>query len=165
VSLGHAERWLKWGIFEWAVTCALFLAGLRWGPQGVAVAWSVSFWILTLPSLWYAGRPVDFGVMRVVRAIWRYIAASLAAGVAAYAVLAHSVWLQSLDDVAGSLLRIVCVTVLFGALYLAAVIALHRGLKPLRTMITLIGELRGRRPAAVANSAENTSAVDAVPSA
>jgi PST family polysaccharide transporter len=157
VSLGHAERWLKWGIFEWAVTCALFSAGLPWGPQGVAVAWSVSFWVLTLPSIWYAGRPIGFGVMPVVRAIWRYIAASLAAGVAAFEVLTHSAWLLILDDTAGALLRIVCVTVLFGALYLLAVIALYRGLKPLRTMITLIGEVRGRRLAVVKVTADNTS--------
>ncbi|UWZ86932.1 lipopolysaccharide biosynthesis protein [Occallatibacter riparius] len=162
VSLGHAERWLKWGIFEWAVTCALFLAGLPWGPQGVAVAWSASFWALTLPSLWYAGRPVDFGVMPVVRAIWRYIVASLAASVAAYAVLAHSWWLRNLEDTAGALLRIVCVTATFGVLYLAAVVVLHRGPAPLRTMVTLIGELRGRRrPATVAN---NTSRVVTAPS-
>ncbi len=153
VSLGHADRWLKWGIFEWVVTCGMFLAGLPWGPQGVAVAWSVSFWVLTLPSIWYAGRPIDFGMMPVVRVIWRYTLASLAAGVAAYAALAHSAWLLRLDGTGGAALRIGCVTVLFDALYLVAVIVLHRGPKPLRTMITLIGELRGKRPAAASSVA------------
>jgi PST family polysaccharide transporter len=163
VSLGHADRWLRWGIFEWVVTCGLFLAGLPWGPQGIAVAWTVSFWILTLPSIWYAGRPIGFGAMPVVRAIWRYTLASLAAGVAAYAVLAHSTWLRALDGTAGAALRIACVTVVFGAFYLVGVILLHRGLAPLRTMLTLIGELRGRRrPAPV--HADTTSGAEVVPS-
>jgi len=162
VSLGHADRWLKWGIFEWAVTCALLFAGLRWGPQGVAMAWSVAFWVLTLPSIWYAGRPIGFGVMPVVRAIWRYILASLAAGVASYAVMTRSLCLLQLDGTAGALLRIVCVTVLFGVLYIAAVIAFHRGPAPLRTMITLIGELRGRRRTAAANRASMAEAVPSV---
>jgi O-antigen/teichoic acid export membrane protein len=150
VSLGHADRWLKWGIFEWVVTCALFFAGLPWGPQGIAVAWSVSFWALALPSIWYAGRPIDFGVMPVVRAIWRYTVASLVAGAAAYFVLAQSAWLRDLNGTGGAALRIACVSALFGALYLGAVIGLHRGLAPLRTMITLMAELRGRRRPAVA---------------
>jgi PST family polysaccharide transporter len=163
VSLGHADRWLRWGIFEWVVTCGLFLAGLPWGPQGIAVAWTVSFWILTLPSIWYAGRPIGFGAMPVVRAIWRYTLASLTAGVAAYAVLAHSTWLRALDGTAGAALRIACVTVVFGAFYLAGVILLHRGPAPLRTMLTLIGELRGRRrPAPV--HADTTSGAEVVPS-
>jgi PST family polysaccharide transporter len=162
VSLGHADRWLKWGIFEWVVTCGLFLVGALRGPQGVAVAWSVSAWMLTLPSIWYAGRPIDFGVMPVVRAIWRYILASLAAGVATYTVLTHSAWLVHLDGTGGAALRIVCVTMLFGVLYIAAVIALHRGPKPLRTMITLIGELRGRRQPAASNSTFRAGVVPSV---
>jgi hypothetical protein len=91
--------------------------------------------------------------MPVVRVIWRYTVASLAAGVAAYAVLAHSAWLLRLDGTGGAALRIACVTVLFGALYLVAVIVLHRGPKPLRTMITLIGELRGKTPPAASSVA------------
>jgi len=162
VSLGHADRWLKWGIFEWVVTCGMFLAGLPWGPQGVAVAWSVSFWVLTLPSIWYAGRPIGFGMMPVVRAIWRYTVASLAAGVAAYAVLTHSAWLLGLDGTGGAAVRIGCMTVLFGLLYLVAVIVLHRGLKPLRTMITLIGELRGKRPAVPVSNILGAEVVPAV---
>ena len=77
VSLGHADRWLRWGIFEWVVTISLFFAGLPWGPQGVAVAWCVSFWVLTLPAIWYAGRPIGLGVGPVIAVIWRYIAAAL----------------------------------------------------------------------------------------
>jgi polysaccharide transporter, PST family len=150
VSLGHADRWLRWGIFEWAVTCALFFCGLPWGPQGIAVAWCVSFWVLTLPSIWYAGRPIDFGVAPVIRAIWRYTVAAIAAGLAAYAVLAHSAPMQAWAGAGGAALRIACVTVMFGALYLAAVVILHRGLAPLRTMATLLSELRSqKRPAVI----------------
>jgi PST family polysaccharide transporter len=143
------------------VTCALFFAGLPWGPQGIAVAWSASFWILTLPSIWYAGRPIDFGVMPVVRAIWRYILASLTAGTAVYFLLAHSAWLRDMQGAGGAALRIACVTAMFGALYIAAVIVLHRGPAPLRTMITLIAELRGRRRPIVANT---TSGPEPAPS-
>jgi PST family polysaccharide transporter len=150
VSLGHADRWLRWGIFEWAVTCALFFACLPWGPQGIAVAWCVSFWLLTLPSIWYAGKPIGFGVSPVIRAIWRYTVAAIVAGFAAYAVTAQSATMRAWAGAGGAALRIACMTVLFGALYLSAVVALHRGSAPLRTMATLLRELKGKRQPAVA---------------
>lgn len=156
VSLGHADRWLRWGIFEWVVTCALFFAGLPWGPQGIAVAWCVSFWVLTLPALWYAGKPIGFGVAPVIQAIWRYIVAALAAGIAAFALLARRATLNGWPGAGGAALRIGCTTTLFGALYVLAVILLYRGPAPLRTMATLLRELRGGKRSAIA-AADTTS--------
>ena len=145
VSLGHPDRWVRWGIFEWAVTCSLFFAGLRWGPQGVAVAWSVSFWVLTLPAIWYAGRPIGLGVGPVIAAIWRYIAAASAAGVVSYLILRRLRVLDQLPGAQGAALRIGFATLEFAALYLAGVILLHRGPAPLRTASKLMRDLRGRK--------------------
>ncbi|HWG21592.1 MAG TPA: lipopolysaccharide biosynthesis protein [Terracidiphilus sp.] len=156
VSLGHADRWLRWGIFEWVITCSLFFAGLPWGPQGIAVAWCVSFWVLTLPAIWYAGRPIGFGVAPVIRAIWRYIVAALAAGVATWFLLARVATLAQALGAGGAALRIACTSALFGALYITAVVLLHRGPAPLRTMVTLLRELRGRRRPVLA-TADTTS--------
>ena len=80
LSIGRADRWLRWGVFEISVTTLLFLLGLPWGGVGIAVAWTVSFWLLTIPSLWYAGRPIQFGVAPAIGAIWKYVLASAAAG-------------------------------------------------------------------------------------
>jgi len=145
VSLGHADRWLRWGIFEWVVTCSLFLAGLPLGPKGIAIAWSVSFWILTLPAIWYAGKPIGFGAGPVIRAIWRYIAAALVAGAAAYWLLAHTRFLVDAQGAGGAALRIACVTVLFGTMYVSWVVILHGSPAPLRTLAKLMRELRGRK--------------------
>jgi O-antigen/teichoic acid export membrane protein len=60
LSIGRADRWFRWGMVELAVTVLLFLVCLRWGPIGIAVAWTTSFWILTIPAIWYAGRPIQF---------------------------------------------------------------------------------------------------------
>lgn len=145
VSLGHADRWLRWGIFEWVVTCSLFFCGLPWGPQGVAVAWCVSFWLLTLPAIWYAGRPIGLGVGPVVAVIWRYIAAALAAALVCYAIGEHFAALLQLPGASGAFLRIAFVTLEFTALYLAGVVILHRGAAPLRTAAKLLRDLRGRK--------------------
>src|SRR5260370_29051928 len=80
LSIGRADRWFRWGIVEFIVTCLLFLAGLPWGPVGIAVAWTLSFWVLTIPAMWYAGRPIQLGIATVIAAIWKYLLASLLAG-------------------------------------------------------------------------------------
>lgn len=147
VSLGHADRWVRWGIFEWVVTCSLFFAGLPWGPQGIAVAWCVSFWLLTLPAIWYAGRPIGLGVGPVIEAVWRYIAAALAAAVGSYLLLGQIRFLYDAAGTAGAAVRIACVTAMFGGFYVLAVVILHRGAAPLRTALTLLRDLRGRKSA------------------
>src|SRR2546427_429803 len=76
LSIGRADRWLRWGIVEFTVTGLLFLAGLRWGPAGIAVAWVVSLWALTVPALWYAGRPIRLGIVAIIGAVWKYVLAS-----------------------------------------------------------------------------------------
>ncbi len=160
VSLGHADRWLRWGILEWVVTCGLFVAGLRWGPEGIAVAWGVSFWVLTLPAIAYAGKPINLGAFRVLGAIWRYVVAALLAGVAAFAILLRLRPLQTAPGVGGAALRIACVTVLFGALYMVGVVAFHGSTTPLGRVVRLVRELRGakaQRGAAMAAAANSTS--------
>jgi len=147
VSLGHADRWVRWGIFEWVVTCSLFFAGLPWGPQGIAVAWCVSFWVLTLPAIWYAGRPIGLGVGPVIAVIWRYIAAAVASAVSSYLLLGELKVLRAAAGAGGAALRIACVTGMFGGLYLLAVVILHRGPAPLRTAAKLVKDLRGRKSA------------------
>jgi len=56
LSIGTAHRWFRWVVVEFAVTFLLFLVGIHWGPEGIAGAWTLSFWILTIPAFWYAGK-------------------------------------------------------------------------------------------------------------
>jgi PST family polysaccharide transporter len=145
LSIGRADRWLRWSIVEVSVTCLLFLAALPWGPPGIAVAWAASFWILMVPSLWYAGRPVHFGVKPMLGAIWRYILAAMLAGCAAglLAPVIRSFIIGS--PVITAICRIIMISALFAAGYLGALIVLHGGLKPLYQMASLLGEIMPRR--------------------
>jgi PST family polysaccharide transporter len=141
LSIGRADRWLRWSIIELTVTGTLFLLGLHWGPVGIAAAWTLSFWILTVPAFWYAGKPVGIGVAPVVGAAWRYLVASLLAGCATAAII-HGI--PSLGAVAGSggaLTRIALTTGLVGTFYLGGVILLHGGYSPIFQVIGLLMEI------------------------
>ena len=92
LSLGTTGRFLRWTVLELSVTGLLFLLALRWGPVGIAAAWTASFCILTIPAFWYAGKPIDLKVGFVLNAIWRYIVAALIAGLSCAAIVARMRW-------------------------------------------------------------------------
>jgi O-antigen/teichoic acid export membrane protein len=141
LSIGRADRWFRWVIVEFTVTASLFLIGLRWGPVGVAAAWSASFWILTLPGFWYAGRPIHFGVAPIISTVWRYVVASMMAGGASALIIREVSWLLSSPSALFALARIVIISVLFSTLYVGAVILLHGGPEPLYRFGKLLPDL------------------------
>ena len=144
VSIGRADRWFLWSIVEWVVTFGLFLVCLPYGPQGIAVAWCVSYWILTVPGMWYAGKPIGLGVGQVVGVVWRYVFASTAAGIVTFLASRSFLALAEVPGGGGAALRIVCVTAVFAVFYLGAVVILHGGTEPLRRILRLVRELRGK---------------------
>jgi O-antigen/teichoic acid export membrane protein len=145
LSVGRADRGFRWGLVEVAVTGSCLLIGLQWGPVGVAIGWVASLWILTIPALWYAGRPVSLGIAPVIGAVWTYVVASGLAGVVSAAVIrAIPVSLVASASV-GAFVRIVAISLVFGTLYVLAVVMIHRGLAPIRQVLRLAGDMLPRR--------------------
>jgi len=165
LSIGTPGRWLRWTIVELVVTGALFLLALHWGPTGIAVAWTASFWILVIPAFRYAGAPIQLEVSAVIGSTWRYLAAAVLAGCgcAGFTHLAHFV--TDLPDWKGALVRLVATSVVFLALYLASVVLVHRGLAPLREAVRLLretvstGKAQVQLPSEISIDEEVTTAV------
>lgn len=141
LSLGTPGRWFRWGIVEFVVTGLLFLAGLHWGPVGVAAAWTASFWILTIPAFWYAGQPIGFGASAIVATVWRFLVASGLAGFASVGIMHFFPSLAVERGWVGALVRVVVTSLLFLILYVLAVILLHGNAAPLRQFARLFGEM------------------------
>lgn len=160
LSIGRADRWLRWGILEVFVTFLFFLFGLPWGPVGVAIAWSAALWTLTFPALWYAGQPVRLGISPVLGAVWKYVAASLVAGFATAGIggrlppalfpAPHSLW-DATIAIAGN-------TSVFVTLYLGAIVLLHGSFAPLRRVVRLLGEMVSRRRLSEKSSSSRVNA-------
>jgi PST family polysaccharide transporter len=127
LSIGRADRWLRWGILECVLTASLFFAGSFWGVEGIAAAWTCSFWLLMLPALWYAGQPINFSPRSVVSVVWRYIVAGLVAGLSSAAIIRSVSFLAHSTDSFSIFLRILTASVLFTILYLLAIVALYGG--------------------------------------
>ncbi|HZQ21085.1 MAG TPA: lipopolysaccharide biosynthesis protein [Terriglobales bacterium] len=145
LSIGKPERWLRWTLVETGIIALSFIVALRWGPAGIAVAWSLSYWILFIPAFWYAGRPIDLGIWSLIGPIWRYAAASLVAGLGTAAVARSTIFWGAPADLQIALEAIVINSALFVALYLGTVVLLHRGFAPMQQLARLLRELAPSR--------------------
>jgi O-antigen/teichoic acid export membrane protein len=145
LSIGRADRWFRWGLVDMGVTALFLIVGVQWGAVGVALAWVAAYWVITLPALWYAGRPIQLGVPSLVSVIWKYIVASLVAGGGAFTIARAIPSLAAASGAAGAAARIVIVSLLFTALYLGVVILLHRGCGPIYQVAGLLREMTSRR--------------------
>lgn len=145
LSAGRPDRWFRWGVIEFLFTIGLFVIALPWGPSGIALAWTVSFFVLMLPAFWYAGKPIGFGVAPVLAVIWKFFVASAVAGGSAELLIRAVPMFASTAGPIGAFGRFAWDSLLFFALYLIAVVALHRGLAPISQTIRLIKELRPER--------------------
>jgi len=77
VAAGRADRWMRWGLVSSAVQIIALLCGLPFGTKGVAIAYAICMYILFVPALAYAGRPLGIGALDVVRVVGAPLAGSL----------------------------------------------------------------------------------------
>jgi O-antigen/teichoic acid export membrane protein len=147
LSIGRPERWLRWGLLEFVCTASLFLVGLHWGPFGVALAWTVSYFILMFPGFWYAGQPIGLGIGPIFAAIWKFFAASVLAGVGTALLIRVLPNFATGKGASDAFVRMGADSLLFFALYFGSIIALHRGLKPLAETVVLLRDLLPQRTA------------------
>ena len=82
LSRGMGRRYLHVGILNSAACAAGFLAGIHWGPVGVATGYAVATYLTAYPVLTWAFRRTPLHFNDFLASIWRPLTASVfAAGV------------------------------------------------------------------------------------
>ena len=145
LSIGRPERWFRWGLIEFLCTASLFLLTLRWGPSGVAFAWTASYFLLMFPGFWYAGKPIGLGIGPMLAVIWKFFAASVFAGCATVLIFKAIPYFGTVSSARGAFIRMVSVSLIFFGLYVGGIVALHRGLSPINETAGLIREFLPQR--------------------
>jgi len=72
LSLGKPGRWLRWNIIATILTIIAFVIALPYGAVAMGIAYSAKTYILLLPGLWYAGRPVKLSPKLLFSSVWPY---------------------------------------------------------------------------------------------
>lgn len=144
VTAGRTDRWMRWGVFALCAQLVALVAGLPFGPLGVATAYVVCMFTLFLPALAYAGRPLQIGAVDVIKAIGRQLVGALLCVAIGFllrnTILAHT----------NSVLRVGVLSVVFAVSYLVLVAGLLRVRTPFTTVVSLVRDsLPGRAARAV----------------
>jgi hypothetical protein len=100
VSIGRTDRLLRWTGLRFVFGTSCLLVGLQFGARGVAVGSVVALYVLTVPGLLYAVRPVGLELRQSFLEIFKYMAAGILSGLSAW-ILFYSDWevhFDVLDD-------------------------------------------------------------------
>ncbi len=141
LSIGRADRLLRWGILEFIITAALIGIGACFGLSYVALAWTVSLYLLTVPGIYYAGKPIQLTVPTILSAIWRFLMAAAVAGLLSWFVLFF--WPITAGPIAAMnvFLRLTLKLVMTMSSYVLLTTLFYGSLKPLRQVLILGREL------------------------
>lgn len=69
VAGGRPDRWMRWGMVSGVVQVVAVLCGLPFGAVGVAISYGLCMYLLFVPAIVYAGRPLQISVRDLLRAI------------------------------------------------------------------------------------------------
>ena len=141
VVAGRTDRWMRWGIFSAGVQLLALVVGLPFGPLGVAIAYAIAMFGLFIPSLVYAGRPLDIGVRDVLSATGPQTVAAVAA-----AALTYLVQQAFLTEVA-PLTRFLFSSQICLTIYLALAVVVFRVHAPLKLANSVVRDLIAKRTA------------------
>lgn len=132
VTAGRPERWRRWGVLNGILTIVALFCGLPFGALGVATAYTALIYLLFVPAIVYAGKPLGIVTADVFEAVGPQIVSAL--GAAALGFLFRYTLMQDTPP----LPRLLTLGVLCGAFYLGTVTLAFRMTKPLAVAASLV---------------------------
>jgi len=138
LSLGRPDRWLRWSAFSLLFTAVLLFLASRISPIHVAAAYSFSYYVLLVPSIWYAGKPIQLRIGPLIKALRPYFLSGLCTCVLELVLLelwkGTALHLQQLRP----LLRVGVVCTGGGVVYMGLLVAFRRSLDPIREVLSAL---------------------------
>jgi O-antigen/teichoic acid export membrane protein len=138
LSLGTPNRWLRWNLFASLFTIAAFITAAPFGAVAMAIAYSATSYVLLIPALWYAGRPIQLSLRKVTNCIWTYFASAFSVFFLWFYLSAHWLPLKALVVGLSPLNRILTTSIISFFLFIAIAIILQRNFSSIREMISLL---------------------------
>jgi PST family polysaccharide transporter len=133
LSLGYPNRWLRWSLVECALTSLFFIAGVPFGAKGVAIGYTVSYYLLFGPCLSYAAKPIGLKLQSIVAVVWRYFVAATGSGIISYFLFYRTDFLLTSHNV---FLRAVSVSASCFLFYFALTALFYRSFRPMKQFLS-----------------------------
>jgi PST family polysaccharide transporter len=138
LSLGTPNRWLQWNIFATIVTVTAFIIAAPYGAVAMGIAYSARAFVLVVPALWYAGRPIQLGLKNLLFSIWPYFLSAILITASWLYLFSHCMAFHNFLSNLNLIIRIVTITCTTSFIYLILVSAMERSFKSFYEIISLI---------------------------
>ena len=136
VSLGQANRQLRWVLFSSVVIAVAIVVGLQWGPLGVAAGFSIAVCGLRPFGLMYCVRTTPVTLWQIVGMLWQPAATAAASGLLLY------LFTRTLPAEWSALPRLVAEVGVYAGGYAVAWLAVPGGPRTVRGLIALLMQVR-----------------------
>ncbi len=141
LSLGRADQLLRWSIISLIVIVVLIIVGIPYGPLGIAIAYTTSFYVLIVPGIWYAGRPIHLKFSSLFSVIWKYFLSALTAGLLCWFVFYSFDLTSNIFVELNVFVRILVSCILCILIYLLLIVALYQSTKPILNFISVLYDM------------------------
>jgi polysaccharide transporter, PST family len=131
VPAGRTDRLLRWGVFAASAQLVALIVGSPFFPIGIAIAYVICMYVLFVPGIAYAGRPLGIGAADVIRATGPQLLGAVTAAAFGF-LLRYTV----LADTPG-LERAAVLALAYTISYLAVVVGFFRVRMPLTVAMAL----------------------------
>jgi PST family polysaccharide transporter len=123
ISTGQSRRYLKIGFFSSFLFCISFVAGLPWGPKGVALGYTLMNYIILFPMLIYSFEQTSVSIYDFLLAVLRPLIASISMGIIVY------FFLDSFTNNISYIFSIILILSIAITIYIILYLAIPGGLK------------------------------------
>lgn len=137
ITLGQTDRQLRLSVLSALVTILAFCIGVRWGAEGVAIAFSVVVCTTRIPALMYSFAKSPVRMTEFLHVLWRPAVCALAAGVFLFFTFGESTDGNTLNLI----LLMVRDFLLFALFFTVVWVLIPKGWTILRETIVLMGKL------------------------
>jgi len=142
LSLATPNRMFRWSMFSLIVTVLFLLLGIAFGLIGLSIAYTLSYYVLIVPALSYAGRPVKLRYKDVLSAVWRYwTAAMLSYGICFGGFHLYRSSISILFENLHPIYQLILSSSACTAIYLILIIIFYKGLMPILQFVSLVKEM------------------------
>ena len=141
LSLGRADRNLRWIIFATFVYAISYSIGLKFGSLGLAIGVAATPCILLMPALLYAGAPINLKLSSILLTTWRYFFAAFSAGIFVWLLFYRTSTISLAFSEHSIFLRICLPSLSYLGLYLVFVVFLYQGTQPIAEFVRTVGEM------------------------
>jgi polysaccharide transporter, PST family len=132
MAAGRPDRWRHWGVFNCGFTIIALICGLRYGAIGVAASYAIVVYIVMVPAIVYAGKPLGIRARDVMVTVGPQVACALATAIFGLVLR------QTLFTGKSVPLRLCLLCLLCSAFYLAVILLGFRMTKPLKLAASLV---------------------------